>query len=232
MKWWMLVAGVVVLAGVILFAVISRRNADRQTKEGGWQEGNGAPGIPPARDAQGLKGDDRDSSDRGTLARMETSLGVMVLLLYEDQAPNTVANFVHLASKGYYDGLPFHRVIPNFMIQGGCPTGDGTGDPGWRIADEFVEGLSHDDAGVLSMANSGPDTNGSQFFITLAAAPWLDGKHTVFGRAVEGIEVLNTIGSVRTDAGDRPLTPVVIEKITLFRDGEQLTGEQPAPRTL
>lgn len=166
------------------------------------------------------------------LAKVETSEGMMVFGLHEDRAPNTVANFMHLASKGFYDGLIFHRVIADFMIQGGCPQGIGAGDPGWHIADEFVEGLKHDDTGVLSMANSGPNTNGSQFFVTLKPTPWLDGKHTVFGKVVEGLDVLEKIGSVKTDRGNRPLTPVTVKSITLFRDGQRLAGVQPMPETL
>ncbi len=161
-------------------------------------------------------------------------MGVMTVELYENEVPNTVANFMHLASSGFYDGLVFHRIIANFMIQGGCPDGNGRGGPGWRIADEFVTTLGHDGAGMLSMANSGPNTNGSQFFITLGPTPYLDGKHTVFGRLTDGADVMKEIGSVRTtgDPLNRPLEPVTIQSITLYRDGEQLTGVQPKPKTL
>lgn len=159
-------------------------------------------------------------------------MGVMTVKLYENEVPNTVANFMHLASSGFYDGLACHRIIADFMVQAGCPLGTGTGGPGWRIADEFVTTLRHDGAGVLSMANSGPNTNGSQFFITLVATPWLDGKHTVFGRVTDGADVLKKLGSVKTGAGDRPLEPVTIQSITLHRDGQQLTGTQPKPKTL
>ncbi len=166
------------------------------------------------------------------IARMETSMGTMMVQLFEEQVPNTVANFAHLASSGFYNGLKFHRVIADFMIQGGCPKGNGTGGPGWNIADEFVSGLTHDSEGVLSMANAGPNTNGSQFFITLAATPWLDGKHTVFGRVVKGLEVLKEIGAVQTDAGDRPVDTVRITRVTLYRDAEKVSGVQPKPVTL
>lgn len=148
-----------------------------------------------------------------TAAQLDTSMGMMVVQLYESEVPNTTANFVHLASRGFYDGLTFHRVIKDFMIQGGCPKGDGTGGPGWRIADEFVKGLKHDVAGTLSMANAGPNTNGSQFFVTLAATPWLDGKHTVFGRALGGMDVLQKIGAVEVDGKDRPAKPVTIRSV-------------------
>jgi len=166
------------------------------------------------------------------IAKMETSTGTMMVQLFEEQVPNTVANFAHLASSGFYNGLKFHRVIADFMVQGGCPKGNGTGGPGWNIADEFVPDLKHDREGVLSMANAGPNTNGSQFFITLAPTPWLDGKHTVFGRVVKGLDVLKEIGAVQTDAGDRPVDSVRITRVTLYRDAEKVSGVQPKPVTL
>ncbi len=167
-----------------------------------------------------------------TVAQIETSKGTMRAELFEEQAPNTIANFAHLASRGFYDGLTFHRVIEDFMIQGGCPEGTGRGGPGYRIADEFAPGLKHDQAGTLSMANAGPNTSGSQFFITLAPTPWLDGRHSVFGRVVEGEDVLEEIGSVETNANDRPLEPVTIEQVRVLRDGEPVSGEQPPPQKL
>jgi cyclophilin family peptidyl-prolyl cis-trans isomerase len=126
-------------------------------------------------------------------ARMKTTEGTMVLLLEEKRAPKTVANFEKLAKQGFYNGLKFHRVIENFMIQTGCPQGAGTGGPGYKFADEFHPTLKHTGPGILSMANSGPNTNGSQFFITHVATPWLDGKHSVFGQVVEGLDVVNAI---------------------------------------
>lgn len=126
-------------------------------------------------------------------ATIQTKRGTIKLELYEDKAPITVANFEKLAKEGFYDGLTFHRVIPDFMIQGGCPKGTGTGGPGYEFEDEFHPDLKHDGPGVLSMANSGPNTNGSQFFITHVETPWLDGKHTVFGRVVEGQDVVDSI---------------------------------------
>jgi peptidyl-prolyl cis-trans isomerase B (cyclophilin B) len=129
------------------------------------------------------------------LAEMNTSKGVINIRLYPQQAPVTVANFVNLAKRGFYDGLSFHRVIDNFMIQGGCPQGSGTGGPGYKFEDECTPELGHDAPGKLSMANAGPGTNGSQFFITHAETPWLDGKHTVFGSVVSKDDqvVVNTI---------------------------------------
>lgn len=126
-------------------------------------------------------------------AKISTNRGGIQLNLHEDKAPVTVANFVNLAQRGYYDGLSFHRVISKFMIQGGCPRGDGTGGPGYRFEDECTPELPHDGPGTLSMANSGPGTNGSQFFITHVETPWLDGKHTVFGKVTGGQEVVDAI---------------------------------------
>ena len=127
------------------------------------------------------------------IARIETDHGSIRLELFDDKAPKTVANFAKLAGDGFYDGLSFHRVIDNFMIQGGCPEGTGTGGPGYTFEDEFHADLRHEGPGVLSMANAGPNTNGSQFFITHVAIPWLDGKHSVFGRVIEGQQVVDGI---------------------------------------
>lgn len=126
-------------------------------------------------------------------ATIETPRGTITIELTDTETPNTVANFVKLVGDGFYNGLTFHRVIPDFMIQGGCPRGDGTGGPGYQFEDEFHPDLKHDGPGVLSMANAGPNTNGSQFFITHVETPWLDGKHTVFGRVTEGQDVVNAI---------------------------------------
>jgi peptidyl-prolyl cis-trans isomerase B (cyclophilin B) len=147
-------------------------------------------------------------------AVMNTSQGTIELELFDADAPKTVDNFTKLAGEGFYDGLTFHRVIPDFMIQAGCPRGDGTGGPGYQFEDEFND---HPVArGYLAMANAGPDTNGSQFFIvTTEAAPWLDGKHTVFGRVTSGQDVADAISSVERDSRDKPVEPVVIESITV-----------------
>jgi cyclophilin family peptidyl-prolyl cis-trans isomerase len=150
------------------------------------------------------------------IAVLDTSMGTIKLELFSSQTPVTVQNFVKLCKSGFYDGLTFHRVIDGFMIQGGCPRGDGTGGPGYTIQDEFVAGLKHTTPGTVSMANAGPNTGGSQFFITLAPTPWLDGKHTLFGKVIEGIEVVRSIGKVQTDRNDRPVQSVKIKsaKIT------------------
>ncbi len=150
-----------------------------------------------------------------SIATMETTKGTMKIELFEDKVPKTAKNFVDLVNKGFYDGLIFHRVIKDFMIQGGCPKGTGTGDPGYKFQDEFHPTLRHTGAGFLSMANSGPNTNGSQFFITTVATPWLDNKHAIFGKVIEGLDVLKTIEGTPTGPGDRPKEEVRITKITI-----------------
>jgi cyclophilin family peptidyl-prolyl cis-trans isomerase len=143
---------------------------------------------------------------------MQTSQGPIVLELFDDDAPKTVDNFLKLSRDGFYDGIVFHRVIRDFMIQGGCPEGTGTGGPGYEFEDEINEHKIV--RGALAMANRGPNTNGSQFFIvTRDEASWLDGKHTVFGRVADGMETVDAIEAVETDAGDRPREPVVIERV-------------------
>ena len=127
------------------------------------------------------------------VAELQTSKGMIRIQLHDEQVPNTVANFVKLTEEGFYNGLKFHRVIPDFMVQTGCPNGTGTGGPGYKFEDEFHPELRHDGPGVLSMANSGPNTNGSQFFITHVATDWLDDKHSVFGRVLSGQEVVDSI---------------------------------------
>jgi len=147
-------------------------------------------------------------------AAMRTTEGVIVFELFDDDAPETVANFRKLAGDGFYDGLTFHRIIKDFMIQGGCPTGTGTGGPGYQFDDEF--NARKIVRGALAMANSGPNTNGSQFFIvTTDAAPWLDGKHTVFGEVTGGMEVVDKIEGVSTMGADRPVEPIMIASIEL-----------------
>jgi cyclophilin family peptidyl-prolyl cis-trans isomerase len=149
-----------------------------------------------------------------TNATLHTNHGPIEVELYADAAPATVENFVKLAGDGFYDGVTFHRVIPDFMIQGGDPTGTGSGGPGYQFDDEANEhGIER---GALAMANAGPNTNGSQFFVVVAdACPWLDGKHTVFGRVTEGMDVVDTIAGAERDHMDRPLDAVVIERVEL-----------------
>ena len=164
-------------------------------------------------------------------ATFETSLGTFVCKLFADECPMTVGNFVGLATgeaawtdpqgnpvtKPLYDGTTFHRCIPDFMIQGGDPKGNGTGGPGYKFADEIVKTLKHNKPGILSMANAGPSTNGSQFFVTEVPTPHLDGKHTVFGEVTKGFDVVKKIAHTETDGRDRPVTPVVLKKLTISR---------------
>jgi peptidyl-prolyl cis-trans isomerase A (cyclophilin A) len=168
----------------------------------------------------------------GLYARFATSEGTFTVRLFEKETPKTVANFVGLAqgtkewtdpgtrakaAKPFYDGLIFHRVIKDFMIQGGCPMGNGMGGPGFQFEDEFASGLRHDKPGVLSMANAGPNTNGSQFFITLVPTPWLDNRHSVFGEIAEGMAVIEAIGKTATGRQDRPVKDIRIESVTIER---------------
>jgi peptidyl-prolyl cis-trans isomerase A (cyclophilin A) len=162
----------------------------------------------------------------GTYAIFETSLGNVVCRLFDKEAPKTVENFIGLAEgtkefrdpisgkkekRPYYDGLTFHRVIPQFMIQGGCPQGDGRGGPGYNFADEFHSSLRHNKPGKLSMANAGPNTNGSQFFITVAPTPHLDNRHSIFGEVIEGMDIANKISETSRDSMDRPRVPVTMK---------------------
>jgi cyclophilin family peptidyl-prolyl cis-trans isomerase len=150
-------------------------------------------------------------------ATMHTNHGPIVIELFEGDAPKTVENFLKLSRDGYYDGLILHRIIPDFMIQGGCPQGTGTGGPGYEFEDEFNDHKV--ERGALAMANRGPNTNGSQFFIvTTEAAPWLDGKHTVFGKVGAGMEAVQAIEGVETGPGDKPVEPVLIERVEVHED--------------
>ncbi len=168
----------------------------------------------------------------GIFADIQTSKGDIVVKLYHDTTPVTVANFVSLAegtnpfvseeykNKKYYEGIIFHRVIKDFMIQGGDPTGTGSGNPGYKFKDEFVDSLKHSKKGLLSMANSGPKTNGSQFFITHNQTPWLDGKHTIFGEVVNGLEVVDSIANVKTVPQDKPEVDIVMKAVEIIRNGK------------
>jgi len=152
------------------------------------------------------------------IAVIDTSMGTIKIELFEDKVPITAGNFISLANDGFYDGLIFHRVMNGFMIQGGDPNGDGTGGPGYSIDDEFHKDLKHDSEGILSMANSGPNTGGSQFFITVAATSWLDGAHAIFGKVIEGMDVVIEISELdpdQTDGRNKPFTDVVMESVTI-----------------
>ncbi len=200
-KWIIIIAVVLILVAVGTATAIILTNSKSEEGVNGMSE----------EMIDGLTED-------GLYAAIDTDKGQILLKLHYEQTPLTVCNFVSLAEgtmdackdKPYYDGLNFHRVIADFMIQGGCPNGTGTGDPGYKFPDEFVDELKHDSPGVLSMANSGPNTNGSQFFITHVPTPWLDGKHTVFGKVVSGQDVVNAVAQ-----GDK------IKKITIVRKGSK-----------
>lgn len=154
------------------------------------------------------------------IAVFETNKGTFEIELFEDKTPITTKNFIDLTEKGFYNGVIFHRVIDGFMIQGGDPEGTGMGGPGYTIEDEFLSDLRFDGEGILAMANTGmPHTGGSQFFITLDKTPWLNGKHTIFGKVIKGMDVVRTIGHSETDFSDRPLEKVVMEKVTI-KDAE------------
>lgn len=153
-----------------------------------------------------------------TVAVINTNMGTIEIELFADKTPKTVENFVGLANKGFYDGIIFHRVITDFMLQGGDPTGTGRGGSslwGGKFEDEFVSELRHDTPGILSMANAGPNTNGSQFFITLVPTPWLDGKHTIFGKVINGMNVVEDIGKVKTGPGDKPVEDVIMINVKI-----------------
>ena len=166
-------------------------------------------------------------------ANFETSVGNFKIKLFNELVPKTVENFVGLAEgtkeftdaktgektkRPFYDGLVFHRVIKDFMIQGGCPRGAGTGDPGYKFADEFSPTLKHSKPGILSMANSGPNSNGSQFFITVVPTPWLDNRHSIFGEVVEGYDIVEAISKAKTAPGDKPLEPIVLKHVKIVKD--------------
>ena len=148
--------------------------------------------------------------------KIETTLGDIEAELYAGETPKTVNNFVTLAKKGFYDGIIFHRVIPDFMIQTGDPMGTGRGGPGYKFADEFSPRLKHDKPGMLSMANGGPNTNGSQFFITEVPTPWLDGKHSVFGQVTKGMDVVKTIAQSQRNGQDQPIKEVAMKKVSII----------------
>ncbi len=155
-------------------------------------------------------------SDGQYAAKLNTSMGTVEIELLAKQAPKTVNNFAFLARDGFYDGTIFHRVIQNFMIQGGDPEGSGRGGPGYRFEDEFVASLKFEEAGILAMANAGPNTNGSQFFITVAPTPHLNGAHTIFGRVIQGYDVVESISTTQAGAMDRPSEDVVIQSIEII----------------
>jgi peptidyl-prolyl cis-trans isomerase A (cyclophilin A) len=231
-----------------LMAVASPTFADEpagneagQSEQASDQAAEPSDETPAADDAK----DDTDMTEaKGDLvAVFQTNMGNFAAKLYEAEAPRTVDNFVGLAmglkeyrdmetgekKKGnYFDGIIFHRVIPDFMIQGGDPTGTGRGGPGYQFADEFNPKLKHSIPGLLSMANSGPNTNGSQFFVTVAPTPWLDGKHTIFGEVIEGMEVVYAISKAPRNRSDRPEQDIMMESVRVYRGDAYKAHMKPA----
>ena len=220
--WWSPTARVVavlVLVAVIVAAVLLVVNRQRSaaTPETNEETGTHMPEDPAARNGMYTAPPPMTiDPQKRYIATIVTEKGDIVVELHADKAPKTVNNFVFLAREGFYDGTTFHRVIPGFMAQGGDPTGKGTGGPGYTFEDEFHPDLKHDGPGVLSMANAGPNTNGSQFFITFDATPWLDGHHTVFGHVIEGMDVLLSISprdpQTATQPGDKIITIRIEER--------------------
>lgn len=207
---------------------------DAKNKKGSTNKKESQSKSKDKSETKDTKSDKNKSAakDKAMIAVFETSMGNFKVKLFNDKSPKTVENFVGLAEgtkewadpktgqkvkKPFYDGLKFHRVIDNFMIQGGCPLGTGTGGPGYRFEDEFGAGLAHSKPGMLSMANAGPNTNGSQFFITLAPTPWLDNRHAIFGEVTEGMDVVNKIGKTKTGPMDRPVEDIVIKHVKIER---------------
>jgi len=192
---------------MIVFLIIGCSNTAKEKETDEWNlvgtiEDSGS-------DETGTK---EEGNMENTKIMLETNMGNIKVKLYDNLVPITAGNFKKLAEQEFYNGVIFHRVIKDFMIQGGDPTGTGTGGPGYSISDEFDPSLRHNKKGLLSMANSGPNTGGSQFFITLIPTPWLDNKHAIFGEVIEGMDVVEAIGNVETGAGDKPLNDVVIKK--------------------
>lgn len=209
-----IVAGGLVLAGLFVTFGLPQKVADKTTAKS-TQQNNDKGG-----DTQNMMDDDRQAPDMEInenalyTATLKTSMGDIVIALTAKDTPMTVNNFVVLARQGFYDGTIFHRVIKDFMIQGGDPDGNGTGGPGYMFDDEFTS-EEFDGPGIVAMANRGPDTNGSQFFITHAETPWLNGKHTIFGRVTKGMDVVDAIANVQVGAQDKPVKDVIVESIEI-----------------
>lgn len=194
------------LTALLLFILLA--SCSTETKEAKTEEFN-------EQKTQEFKTGPEPVTNMNTKIMIETNLGSIKVQLFDDKVPATAGNFKSLVEKKFYDGTVFHRVIKDFMIQGGDPEGTGMGGPGYEIKDEFHPSLKHNKKGLLSMANSGPNTGGSQFFITLVPTPWLDGKHAIFGEVIEGMNVVEKIGSTQTDSNDRPLKEVVVKSMKL-----------------
>ena len=193
--------------GLFLLCLVKMTAAEEQAVVNSVASSNEA--VKTAQPSEPIKGDI-------VKIKIETTLGTIEADLFAKEAPKTVENFVKLAKSGFYDGIIFHRVIPGFMIQTGDPTGTGRGDPGYKFNDEFSPNLRHDKPGVFSMANSGPNTNGSQFFITEVPTPWLDNRHSIFGQVTNGMEIVHAIANVPRGRSDKPLEKVAMTKVSVM----------------
>jgi peptidyl-prolyl cis-trans isomerase A (cyclophilin A) len=218
----MMPVGLLIL-GVILLMAIEPAKGETPTDQGPVASGQGGAGGQPSGPA--------GTSDEKLVARFDTSKGSFEVELEPKEAPNMVANFVHLATEGFYNGLTFHRIIPDYLIQGGSPTGDDSGGPGYWVENEVSDKLKHDKAGVVSMASAGGYC-GSQFFITLGPAPELDGYHTVFGKVTKGMDVVRKLADVETDEEGRPVQALKITRVTVKKGGRTLGKGQPMPETV
>ena len=218
MKNLLIVLGIIVVAVVIILAVASGNDLSKATKNGPASVNPTATKEAPMNSKQYAQAPDvlPEAERIGKKAKFETNLGNFTIDLFGDKAPKTVSNFIFLAKDGFYNDLTFHRVIEGFMIQGGDPAGDGTGGPGYKFEDEFDNSLTFSKPAILAMANSGPDTNSSQFFITVAPTPHLNGLHTIFGEVTEGYDVVEKISRVETGASDKPKEAVIIKKIEIL----------------
>jgi cyclophilin family peptidyl-prolyl cis-trans isomerase len=214
MKKWLLISSCLFLAGC---ATSGSRSvpAEKPVPPAAKTEAVSTPALPVSS-VTPTPAAETGKEEKIVKIKIETTMGDIYADLYESEAPKTVANFVTLAKKGFYDGIIFHRVIPNFMIQTGDPTGTGMGGPGYQFADEFSQKLRHDKPGVLSMANSGPGTNGSQFFITVVPTPWLDDHHSVFGQVTQGMEVALKIAQAPRDRQDKPVQTIAMNKVVVL----------------
>ena len=218
MKNLMIVLGIIVVAVVIILAVASGNDLSKATKNGPASVNPTATKEAPMNSKQYAQAPDvlPEAERIGKKAKFETNLGNFTIDLFGDKAPKTVSNFISLSKDGFYNDLTFHRVIEGFMIQGGDPKGEGTGGPGYKFEDEFDNSLTFSKPAILAMANSGPNTNGSQFFITVAPTPHLNGLHTIFGEVTEGYDVVEKISRVETGASDKPKEAVIIKKIEIL----------------
>jgi cyclophilin family peptidyl-prolyl cis-trans isomerase len=221
MKNWVIVAIIIVVVGGLLFALVKGGSEDDNSiAETNESNPSSSPNTKEedmsSKQYSAFPGVLAEAERVGKKARFETSQGTFTIDLFGDKAPKTASNFIFLAKEGFYAGLIFHRVITDFMIQGGDPAGNGTGGPGYKFEDEFDDSLTFSKKGILAMANSGQDTNGSQFFITVAPTPSLNGKHTIFGEVTQGYEVVEKISKVATDASDKPQEAVIIKKIEII----------------